>query len=42
MERRLQRVFPDDHITLLERAGLSYTVLDMEKPMSEIRSQLQN
>ncbi|MFA5106934.1 MAG: hypothetical protein WC497_01245 [Patescibacteria group bacterium] len=34
MERRLQRVFPDDHITLLERAGLSYTVLDMEKPLA--------
>ncbi len=42
MERRLQRVFPDEHIMLLERAGLSYIILDMEKSLTSLQAELQN
>lgn len=35
MERRLQRNFPELHLSLLERASLPYVILDMEQPMTD-------
>ena len=35
MERRLHRDFPATHLSLLERANLSYFILDMEQPMTD-------
>lgn len=32
---RLERVFPDEHIKLLEAAGMEYVLLDMEQPWTD-------
>lgn len=32
---RLERIFPDEHIELLETAGMYYVLLDMEQPWTD-------
>ncbi len=35
LERRLERDFPGQYITLLEEAGMHYVLLDMEQPWTD-------
>lgn len=35
MEKRLKRNFPDTHLPLIELRELSYSILDMEQPMTD-------
>lgn len=35
LERRLNKIFPDEHLTHLQKTGLSFYHLDMNIPLSE-------